>query len=85
MRQKDLARAAGISISYLSLLERNERDPSFSTVQRIAAALGVPVNILVFLAAEPHELSGLDQSLVEKMSFIVLTLLDASEPQQTLL
>jgi len=33
--QKELARLANISVSYLSLFERNKRDPNFSTLKNI--------------------------------------------------
>ncbi len=38
-----LAQASGLSINTLSLIERNKTSPSVSTLQRIAAALGVPI------------------------------------------
>ena len=42
MKQAELAELAEISVSYLSLLEQDKRDPPFSTVQRLSRALGVP-------------------------------------------
>ncbi len=41
LRQADLARAAGISPSYLNLIEHNRRRAAPDVVARIAAALGV--------------------------------------------
>lgn len=75
MRQTELAEKANISVSYLCLLELGRRDPNFSTVVRIAAALNVPVAVLTFLAAEPYELDGISQELAEKISYLALRLI----------
>ena len=45
-----LADAAGISIAFLSLMERGEREPSVAVIQRIADALDIPVDALMVLA-----------------------------------
>ena len=78
MNQAELAKLADISVSYLSLLERGKRDPNFSTVENIAAALNIPFSILMFLAAEKDELSGVNPELAEKLSFTALKLISAS-------
>lgn len=78
MNQAELAELADISVSYLSLLERGKRDPNFSTVQNIAAALNVPFSILMFLAAEKDELSGINPELAEKLSYTALKLISAA-------
>ena len=48
LSQAQLAQRVGMSVSYLSLLERSLRDPPLSTLQRIAAGLHVPLEILFF-------------------------------------
>lgn len=75
LSQAELARSAGISVSYLSLLERGKRDPTMSTVESIAEALTVPVSILVFLSADPDELHGVSPEVAEKLSSAVLRLI----------
>lgn len=56
MNQAELAERAGVSVSYISLLEQNKRkDPTLSTIQRVSEALGVPSSILFFLAAEDRK------------------------------
>jgi transcriptional regulator with XRE-family HTH domain len=85
LTQKELALRASISVSYLSLLETNNRDPSFSTIEAIAAALNIPLSILVFLSAERSELDSLDDSLVEKLSHTVFELIHARSEEPTLL
>ena len=49
---KELAEKAGLSIGYISQIERNLTDPSLSTLRKISGALGVPTYL--FLGDEPH-------------------------------
>ena len=60
--QADLARQAECSVSYLSMLENNKRDPTLSTMTKIAHALRIPVGIIFFLGAEGDDtlVGGLD-------------------------
>jgi transcriptional regulator with XRE-family HTH domain len=45
--QEALAQEAHLSTSMLSMLERSKREPSFSTIEQLAAALGVrPLDLL---------------------------------------
>ena len=46
LTQEQLAEAAGISVDFLSLIERGRNAPSFQKIQRLANALGVPVKVL---------------------------------------
>jgi DNA-binding XRE family transcriptional regulator len=39
-KQKELATSAGVSSTYLSLIENGRRAPTFETAQRIANSLG---------------------------------------------
>ena len=61
MSQKDVAELAKCSVSYLSMLENSQRDPSLSTITNIANALGVPLEILFFLGSEKSELAGINK------------------------
>ena len=86
LTQAELAARAGLSVSYMSLLEQNKRkDPSLSTIQKIAEALRVPSGILFFLAADQVELSGLELDLQQRLAHAALNLLNVSEPTKTLL
>jgi len=76
LSQAELARRAGCSVSYLSMLENSKRDPTMSTVQSIATGLGVPVEILFFLGAEHGELAGIDKELAGQLALTALELLD---------
>ena len=82
LSQAALAKRAGISVSYLSLLERGRRDPPLSTLQRIAAALGMPVEILFFLGAEEGELGLLNRDRAGQLAITALELLNGPLPDQ---
>lgn len=86
LSQVELALRAGISVSYVSLLEQNKRkDPTLSTIQKISEALNVPSGILFFLAADQTELAGLSSELQEKLSFAALRFLDERSTESTLI
>jgi transcriptional regulator with XRE-family HTH domain len=42
LSQKALADKVGISVSYVSMLERGQRSPPLETIEKVARALGVP-------------------------------------------
>jgi len=86
LSQGELSQKAHCSVSYLSMLENNKRDPTLSTMTSIAHALRIPVGILFFLGAEEGDLSGIDKALQGDLARTVLELLN--EPvsnQRTLL
>lgn len=80
--QADLARQAECSVSYLSMLENNKRDPTLSTMTKIAHALRVPVGILFFLGAEGGDLDGIDKTLQGELARTALELLNEPTSNQ---
>ncbi len=47
LSQMALADTVGISVSYVSMLERGQRSPPLETIEKMAKALGVtPANLL---------------------------------------
>jgi transcriptional regulator with XRE-family HTH domain len=50
LSQEDLAHDAGLTTSALSSIERGKSNPTWATVRRIAAALGVSMSKLAQLA-----------------------------------
>jgi transcriptional regulator with XRE-family HTH domain len=42
LSQGDVARKAGVSVSYISMLERGQRTPPLETLETLAKALAVP-------------------------------------------
>jgi transcriptional regulator with XRE-family HTH domain len=85
LTQAQLAKRAGCSVSYLSLLENNERDPGINTLKSISLALNLPLSILFFLAADKDELTGLDEDLINKLAKTALEFLEESNKQQSFL
>lgn len=82
LSQAALAKRAGISVSYLSLLERGRRDPPLSTLRKIAAALAMPLEILFFLGAEGGELGHINRELAGQLAITALELLNGPVPEQ---
>lgn len=81
LTQAQLAKEAGISLSYLSLLEHDKRDANVSTLESIARGLRIPLNLLVFLASEGGELQGLPEDVRDRLASVILRLLN--EPRTT--
>lgn len=81
LTQTKLAKAAGISVSYISHLERGRRSPSLCILEKLCFALKLPLSILVFLGADSNELSEIDEELAKNLSLAVLKLItvDRSE------
>lgn len=52
--QLDLARRLKVSQGFLSLIEKNDREPSFVLVRKIAAALKVPEQLIYLLSCESN-------------------------------
>ena len=74
--QTDVAHRAHCSVSYLSMLENNKRDPTLSTIAKIAEALHVPVGVLFFLAAEQQDLGQIDKKVARELARSALASLD---------
>lgn len=47
LSQKALAERSGVSVSYISMLERGQRSPPLETIEKLARALGVPPSTLL--------------------------------------
>lgn len=76
LSQAKLAERIGCSVSYLSLLENGRRDPPISMIEKIANALQVPPNILIFLAADTNDLVGINKELAGDLARTALDLLN---------
>lgn len=82
LTQPQLAARAQLSPSYVSVLEQGKRDPSLSSVDQIARGLGIPVSVLLFVAAEPGEVERLSAELHEKLAAATMRLLQASHDDE---
>lgn len=81
--QSAIADRANCSVSYLSMLENNKRDPTLSTVTKIAEALNVPVGLLFVLAADQNELGKIDEHLADQLMQSALASLRSSANMTT--
>lgn len=59
-----MSRASGLSISYLSLVERDKREPSLTALNKIAAAFGMPLPVLFLSLYAESGTEPLDSVLV---------------------
>jgi transcriptional regulator with XRE-family HTH domain len=71
---RELSKESGIAVSHLSMIERNQRDASMTAMHALANTFGMPLNVLIFLAADPNELTGISTELQEKLSRAALQL-----------
>jgi transcriptional regulator with XRE-family HTH domain len=77
--QQELARSAKLTPSFLSLVENDRRRPSLAVLRRIADALEVPEEVLIWDAVDlPADLSEKDRRLCEMAKIIVRRLYEAS-------
>jgi transcriptional regulator with XRE-family HTH domain len=75
---RNLAESSGLSINTISLVERNKISPSVSTLQRIAAALDVPITSffeeetdpqsIIFSAADQRRAIAIPAGQMEKLA-----------------
>lgn len=68
MTQQELSSRANITVPYVSLIERSERDMNFLTLKRIAVALDISLVLLLFLAADNDELDALGETTCMHLS-----------------
>lgn len=66
-----LAKATGLSIGFISLVERAQTSPSLSSLTNIAAALDMPLGALVEAPESPHLDSHLDSHQDSRPTFAV--------------
>ena len=65
MTQSDLAQRSGISVSFISMIERAERSPSYETLFEVARSLDVPISELFRGEGEPAVDDGYFRVLVD--------------------
>ena len=66
LKQDELAEQAGVSLTQISKIERNETDPRISTIEKISKALECSADRLIF-DKESHGLSGVVKEAVGKI------------------
>lgn len=72
-----LAIEADVSLSYLSLIIKGDREPTISKLEGIATALGVPSSILLFLASDDDELPSMPDEVKNELRKVAVKLIQA--------
>lgn len=57
LNQSDLATQIGISQTYLSQIETNQRNPNLSILETIGHKLEIPLPVIMFLAIDEMDVS----------------------------
>ena len=81
--QRELARRIAIDASLVSMLESGKRRPSLATLEKIAAALGIPFHLFTLLASEPEDVRDADQNVVHQLAIGLTKLLLDGEEDET--
>lgn len=68
LQQQELAEAAGLDPSYLSLIEMGKRKPSVAAIEKVARGLSIPTHLFMLLASEPEDLEGADAAEINRAS-----------------
>ncbi len=56
IKQKELSELCNISVTYLSQIENNKKDPALSTLEGISKNLRIPLPIIFFMALEDNDI-----------------------------
>ncbi len=84
LTQAQLADLAGISVSYLCLIEKDKREPTFSKLQLIAKSLNIPISILVFFAAQYEDIKEFDEIQIDDLSNAISGIFEIAHRQEAL-
>lgn len=74
--QTQLAKSSGITQTYLSQIENNQKEPTIPTLKLIAESLSVPLPILLFMAIEGKDIPENKREAYDVVSPSVKSLLD---------
>ncbi len=82
LTQEELAERAGISVSFLSMIERAERMPHLETLVRLTSALGVSLYDIFAAVSDPSKDYG--KPLVPLIEYLQELSLEPSDVQALL-
>jgi len=86
LTQKEVANRSGLTVNYLSLVETGDRGVAHDSLDKIAEALRIPTQFLVFLAGETPSGRGTDERIARldrttKDAILALLRAEANEVQ----
>lgn len=70
LSQKEVALSLEMDQAQFSRIENGKTDPAFSTIEKVAQALGVGLAELVNTEEDIFEVNSYDKSVIEKMALI---------------
>jgi transcriptional regulator with XRE-family HTH domain len=70
LSQKEVLNASGLDKAQYSRIENGKTDPSFTTLEKIAKALGISLSELFATTDEIKEVNSHDKTVMEKVSLI---------------
>ncbi len=77
--QKQLATAAGLNPSHISLIEKGTRKPSVRAIRKICRALHIPEPLFNMLAVESADLRGIEEDEFQRIGVYLARFLIRSE------
>jgi transcriptional regulator with XRE-family HTH domain len=80
--QRELARRVVVDASLVSMLESGKRKPSLGTLEKIAAALGIPFHLFTLLASEAEDVRGADAEVINQLAMGLTKLLLSGEEDE---
>lgn len=80
--QNELAAAADIDASHVSLIERGARKPSIRSIAKLCRALGIPEPLFNMLATESEDLKGIEEQEFQRVGVYLARFLTRSEPRK---
>ena len=72
VKQRDLAKRAGVTANYISLVEGDKREPSVALLKKVADSLEVPVSF--FFLWQEYDGERTDSKRMEKIRDLLLGL-----------
>jgi transcriptional regulator with XRE-family HTH domain len=75
VQQQELAERAGLTASYVSLVEMGKRNPSVGAINKLSRALQIPPHLLTILATEPEDTDLVDTKELESLGESLVRLL----------
>lgn len=74
--QEEFASSCGITQTYLSQIENNNKEPNLSTLKEISTKLDIPLPVLFFLSLDENDISPEKRKAFEIISPSVKSLLN---------
>ena len=81
VEQKELAKAAGLNPSHISLIEKGTRKPSTRAIAKLCRALDIPEPLFSMLAVEANDLRGIEEQEFQRIGVYLTRFLLRSEPK----